>query len=148
MATLFWTQDSYKQEKIQPLCATKRAVFNVRIFLCGKLWCWYRRVFNNRSTRLRLWFLHIQYIFKPLRIVLFYFLFLQPQNKWAMLFNWISPMFSFNHKWANSTARSEVSLTSHKTFKHATHTWSGVPIIAANMDTIETCIRYYPVTKV
>lgn len=44
-------------------------------------------------------------------------------------------------------SRSEVSLTSHKTFKHATHTWSGVPIIAANMDTTGTFGVYRALEK-
>lgn len=40
------------------------------------------------------------------------------------------------------TSRSEVDLTRTFTFKHTGHTWTGIPIIAANMDTIGTFPMY------
>ena len=32
------------------------------------------------------------------------------------------------------TSRKEAELSRHFTFKHSNHTWTGIPIIAANMD--------------
>ncbi len=40
-------------------------------------------------------------------------------------------------------SRSDVELERQFTFKHSGQTWSGVPIIAANMDTVGT-LRWQP----
>ena len=44
-------------------------------------------------------------------------------------------------------SRSEVQLTTTKTFKHAKHNWTGIPIIAANMDTTGTFGVYRELAK-
>lgn len=41
-------------------------------------------------------------------------------------------------KRSSLSSRSEVSLVKNYKFKHATYTWSGVPVVAANMDTVGT----------
>ena len=39
-------------------------------------------------------------------------------------------------------SRSQVSLEREFKFLHSSHIWKGVPIMAANMDTVGTCLLY------
>ena len=74
-------------------------------------------------------FSFIQCIFKPLRII---------RNILLVLF------FFFLFCVSTTTQQNKPQ---KKTFKHATHTWSGVPIIAANMDTTGTFGVYRALEK-
>lgn len=48
---------------------------------------------------------------------------------------------------SNLSSRSQVSLVKNYKFKHAKYTWSGTPIIAANMDTVGTIKMAYALAQ-
>ena len=50
-------------------------------------------------------------------------------------------------KRSDLSSRSEVSLEREFTFKYSKRTWTGVPIIASNMDTVGTFEMYYALSK-